>query len=250
MFLKTVAVALPVVLGGMYVSGSLGHRSWSRDVGRPQGEVMAALSDLSITDQPGAPGTDPSRSGGVPSVFRLDRTADSMRWTVMSGDKVAVTMTADFAPAAGGGTHVTAHVERGNAPDDFVVPAFRSTGVTLGLFSMALEGKLNRLTAPTTADQAGCDRLQEQFEAGNLAAGAGDRAQGLKEAMGATASTIVRLNGYKAERRRLGCADPGNDGAFRPVSDTMSAGAEAPAQSGSKPGEPMLDPTPAADRHP
>lgn len=256
MFLKTFAAALPVMLGGMYMSGSFSPGSWERDVGRPQAEVMAALADLDITRQPGSPGTDPSRSGGMQSVFRLERATDSMRWVVMSGDKVAVTMIADFSAAPGGGTHLTAHVERGDAPDDFVAPAFRSKGVTLGLFSLALEGELNKLTKPATTDLAGCEQLDAQFEESNYAASAGGRPNGLREAMGATAATVVRLNGYEAERRRLGCPDARNDGPFRPASDTMGGGDAAPPDAGPgnqrpyDPAAPMLDPTPPADRRP
>lgn len=253
MFLKTIALALPVMLGGMYVSGAFGGGEWSRDVGRPPEQVMAALEDLDIRDQPGSPGTDPSRSGGVPSMFRLTRTATAMRWTVMSGDRVATTMIADFTPAPGGGTHVVAHVERGDAPDDFVAPAFRSTGLTLGLFSMALEGEINKLTKPALADQGACDQLEERFTETNLAASANHRSHDLREAVGATATTVMRLGAYDAERRRLGCSDPGNDGPFRPVSDTMGRGDAAPADDapvGPRPGEPMLDPTPAGDRRP
>lgn len=49
-------------------------------MGRPPAEVMAALADLDITAQPGSPGTDPSRSGGVEPVFLLDRQPDRMIW--------------------------------------------------------------------------------------------------------------------------------------------------------------------------
>ncbi len=207
MFLKTFAIALPVILGGMYVSGSFGGGGWSRDVARPQSEVMRALEDLDIRDQPGSPGTDPSRSGGVAPVFNLERTADSMRWKVMSGDKVAVTMIADFKPSAdGNSTHVTAHVERGNAPDDFVSPAFRSKGITLGLFSMALEGELNELTLPAAGNPEACAKLFEQFQEANMEAGAGSRPESLRGAIGQVAATGVRLNAYEAEQRRLGAS--------------------------------------------
>lgn len=53
------------VTGMTYVSGGLGGGAYSREVGRPPAEVMDALADLDITAQPGSPGTDPSRSGGV-----------------------------------------------------------------------------------------------------------------------------------------------------------------------------------------
>jgi hypothetical protein len=50
----------------------------------------------------------------------------------MSRDKVVTTMIANFKSIDNGRqTQVTAPVERGNAPDDFVAPAFRSYGITL-----------------------------------------------------------------------------------------------------------------------
>lgn len=132
MFLKSFGFLAPVALGGLYMMGGFGG-GYERKVERPPAEVMAAVSDLSITDQPGSPGTDPSRSGGVLPTFVLERGADSMTWKVMSGTQVATTMTAHFEPLDGGTRmRVTTSVKRGDAPDDFVSPAFQSNGVTAG----------------------------------------------------------------------------------------------------------------------
>ena len=94
-----------------------------------------------IRRQHGAPGTDPAASGGVRPVFRHEQTADGVVFTIYSGDKVATRMIAHLEPLDGGRrTRIWAEVERGDAPDEQVSPAFRSTGVTLGLFSAALVG--------------------------------------------------------------------------------------------------------------
>lgn len=258
MFLKTFAIAAPVLLGGMYVTGALGGGAWSRDVAHPQAEVMRALEDLDIREQPGSPGTDPARSGGVMPLFNLERTDNSMRWKVMSGDKVAVTMIADFKPSADGQkTHVTAHVERGDAPDDFVSPALRSKGLALALFSMALEGELNELTMPAPGDPETCAKLLERFQDANMEAGAQRRPDSLKSAIGQVAATGVRLSAFEAEQRRLGCQhhDGGSD--FRPPESSMGS-ADAPGSSSGRggssgsvsftPGQPMIDPTPPGER--
>ena len=122
---------------------------YSHVVDRPQADVVAALEDLDISTQPGNPGTDPSVSGGVKPDIRLEKAADHMTWWVMAGDKVATTMTATFEPLDGGKrTRVTTSVAARRRARRRVSPAFRSTGITSGLFSMAVEGELNKMTAP------------------------------------------------------------------------------------------------------
>lgn len=246
--------AAALLIGGLYAGGVLGG-GYAREVGRPQGEVMRALEDLDITAQPGAPGTDPARSGGVKPLFRLERTADSMTWIVMSGNQVATRMIADFKAIDSTHTKVTAHVERGDAPDDFVSPAFRSKGVTLGLFSMALEGELNELTGPAT-DVAGCERLMEGLQDRMTDAAvaryeAGERQPAsLSAAMGDTARTVMTLHAVEGERRRLGCKDA-DPNSFTAPTQLMRAADDAPAQTRDGvsfvPGKPMIDPSaPAA----
>lgn len=248
---RTIAVAAPVLLGGWYLFG--GSSGYSRVVDRPPEEVAAALEDLDIREQPGSPGTDASRSGGVMPLFSHARTADGMTWTVMSGKDVAVTMTAHLTPVDGGKrTKVTATVARGNSPDDFTSPAFRSTGITMGLFGMALESELDELTAPPR-DEAGCAALQERFESGAYASPDMQEQTGLKDAIGDVAATSAKLAALQAEAHRLGCVQPGaRSDAFKPVSNRMGTGAPEmrPSQPGSrdgvsfKPGAPMVDPNP------
>jgi hypothetical protein len=213
MFFKAFGFATPVLLGGLYVTGALGEGGWSRDVARPQAEVMHALENLDIRDQPGAPATEVSRSDGTPSVLKVEQTGTSMRWVMMNGNKVTLTMIADFEPIDGGKrTHVTAHVERGDAPDDLVAPAFRSKDIALGLFSAAIEGQLNDLTKPAYGDLArdpdACARLFRQFQEENLAASAKGRSDGSGSAIARGVATTVRLRAYDARQRQLGCGRP------------------------------------------
>lgn len=252
MLLRNFGFFILFITGAGYFTGALGFGAYSREVGRPPAEVMEALADLDITAQPGSPGTDPSRSGGVQPVFRLEREADRMIWTVMSGEQVAVRMIAVVKPA-NDGKHslVTAQVERGDAPDDFVSPAFRSEGITMGLFGMALEAELNRLTAPPLADQAVCDALMADFEAGNMAAGFAERPDNLPDAVGNTAKMAIRLHAMEAELRRNGCPTERRRD-FTEVSDEMSKGGQSGMASQApvpepvegisfEPGKPMID---------
>lgn len=212
---------LAMLLGiGGYFAGAFGGSAFSRTVARPQAQVMRALSDLDVTAQPGAPGSTAAAAGGVMPEIRLETADDHMTWYVMSGKQVATKMTATFTPIDGGKqTRVEASVERGDAPDDFVSPAFRSKGLTLALFSMALEGELNKLVAPPPADPATCERMMEQFRDANLADGVGERPENLSQAIGAGAKATIRLNAMEAELRRAGC--PTDNGAFKPVESHM-----------------------------
>src|SRR5689334_8219180 len=105
---------------GAYLNGAFSG-SYARVVGAPPEEVRTALEDLDIREAPGEPATDPMRSGGVAPTFLLSQQGDDMVWTVMSRDDVAVRLIAHLEPIDGGKrTKVTASVERGDAPDDFV----------------------------------------------------------------------------------------------------------------------------------
>ena len=189
-----------------YFTGFFSPMAYTRDVGRPQAQVMQALQDLDITDQPGAPGSTPQN--GVQPRIRLEKAADRMTWFVMSGDKVAVAMTAHFEPLDNGAkTRVRASVERGDAPDDFVSPAFRSTGLTMGLFGIALEGELNRLTMPGF-NPAKCAELLQRFQNEGIervTAGGAEQPQNLGQAIGQTGKSMIRLGAMEAEMRRNGC---------------------------------------------
>jgi hypothetical protein len=241
--MRTLAGAAALILGGYYMFGGAG--SYSRVVDRPIAEVMASLEDLDIREQPGSPGTDPSRSGGVLPVFTHARTPDGMAWTVMSGKDVAVTMTAHLVAIDGGKrTKVTASVARGNASDDFVSPAFRSTGLTSALFAMALDAELDELTAPPPGNPAKCAALFERFQEGNLALPDLHERSGLKDAIGDVATATTRIAAFQQEARRMGCAPP-SGGEFREVSNRMGAADPAPAPGVTiAPGAPMIDPNP------
>ncbi|MFA6113024.1 MAG: hypothetical protein WC729_03510 [Sphingomonas sp.] len=144
MLVKTLLISVTVVAVGVY---STRPAVYSRDIDRPVGDVIAAIQDGDIRRQPGEPGTDAVRSGGVLPVINAWRTADSVTWIVKSRDQTAMTMTAKLTPTHGGaGTRLTAWVEKGNADPDYVSPAFRSPGITRGLFVGMLEKELSLLT--------------------------------------------------------------------------------------------------------
>jgi hypothetical protein len=243
---KFVAVAAPLVLGGAYFTGAF-DGGYSRTVDRPPAEVIAQLEHLDITRQPGNPGTDPSRSGGIQPLFRHDASDHGIVFTVMSGDKVAVTMTADVTPLDGGKrSRVTAHVARGDAPDDFVSPAFRSTGLTMGLFAMALEDELNELTAPPPGDPAKCAALFDRFQRENEGDADLHEQHDTRDAIGDVAKITVRLGAYEADARRMGCIDTharaGDD--FAPLRSEMQPARSSSFPRAIRPGRPMLDPNP------
>lgn len=248
---KGVLALLAIVGTGGYFAGAFGSGGgYARTVGKPQAEVMAALESLDVTAQPGAPGSTADAAGGVQPMFRLEKAADHMTWYVMSGDKVATAMTATFAPTDGGkATRVVASVERGDAPDDLVSPAFRSADLTMGLFGMALEGELDALTAPPPVDPAKCDEIRNEIMLGNMAA-IGGRPDNLQQAVGGTAKTVMRIAATAQQLRAAGCATDGNQGEFKPVSTMMGSGGDARSDAGSsapvdgvsfEPGKPMID---------
>jgi len=251
---KGLGILALLLFAGGYFTGAFGPQSYSRTVARPQAQVMSALEQLDLTAQPGAPGSTAEAAGGIKPLFRLAKTADQMTWYVMSGDKVATTMTASFEPIDGGkATRISTRVQRGDAPDDFVSPAFRSKGLTTALFAIAIEGEVNKLVAPPAASRESCDKLMDNFRDSNLTAGI-DRPAGLSQGVAAGAKTIMRLNAMEAEMRRNGC-DTNNNGAFPPMRQQMAAqdagsnSGGAASMSGAAstytPGKPMLDPKPS-----
>lgn len=247
MSMKAFGLLAPLVCGGLYFTGALGG-GYARDVDGTPARVMAAVADLDIREQPGSPGTDPGRSGGVRPAFRTERTANSITWIVLSGNQVATRMTATFEPLDGGRrTRITAQVARGDAPDDLVSPAFRSEGLTLGLFSMALESELDEMVAPQGAWNDACQRIMDRFESGAYAPPPGPR-DNLKQAVGETMRTIGTIREVRAELLRNGCNPdrPGGESGFRPISNVM--GSAPPASTGAggasfEPGRPMVDPS-------
>lgn len=249
-FLAPVGLLAAALLyfGGFFSS------SYSRDVERPVQEVMASLEGLDVRKEPGSPGTDPSRSGGVLPDFKLEREPGKMTWLVMAGDKVATRMIATLEPIKDGtATRITASVERGDAPDDVTSPAFRSEKITLGLFAAALETQVNKLTM---AWGAHCDELMEQLLNGGPAPGSDDRSS-LGAAIGSTSRDIMRLGAIDTKLRAAGC-DPAqrseNAAPFQinervggapatmdaPIMQDGPPAHDAPRF---EPGKPMLDPT-------
>lgn len=235
MSLKGFLILVPVALGGWYFAGGSG--GFSRDVDRTPAQVAAAIADLDIRRQPGSPGSDPTASGGVAPVFTHERTADGVVFTVMSGEHVATRMIAHLEPLDGGRrTRVWAEVERGDAPDAQVSPAFRSTGITLGLFGSALGDELDDLVSPPRRSVAECQEMERRLLEANAPAD------------GNAFRAIAAVNAVGAELRRQGCDTSAHaDRPFAQVSNQMgSAPASAmgaPSAEGVSfhPGRPMVD---------
>lgn len=210
MLLKSLGLCVPLAAGALYFGGVF-DAGYSRDVGKSPDQVLAALEDLDVRRQPGSPGTDPSRSGGVEPLFRTERTDKAISFVVMSGNEVATRMTAHLEPLDGGArTRVTATVERGDAPDERTSPAFRSEGLTMGLFASALQDELDRLEAPPQATAQFCRDLEQRLLAQN-----GPTQNGV--------AAIARVHQMGAEMRRNGCPldGPGGGEDFQPVRSQM-----------------------------
>ena len=210
--LRASALTAVLVALGVWSSGVMGG-GYSRTVDKPPAEVAAAIADLDIRKAPGAPGTDPMSSGGQVPDFRLESAPDHVSYIVMAHGEVAMTMTAWLKPIDGGRrTKVTATVTRGPAPDDYVSPAFRSNGITMGLFAIELEGEIDKLVFPPGKWTAECDAIVASFEAGNEGMGM-DRGSGsLTQAMGNTAKFSMRLGQYDKELKAAHCPQPSNNG--------------------------------------
>jgi hypothetical protein len=237
MSLKFMILLVPIAVGGWYVVGGPGA-ALSREVDRPPEAVAAAIADLDISRQPGAPGSDPAAAGSVRPVFRHERTADGIVFTVYSGDLVATRMIAHLEPLDGGRrTRVWAEVERGDAPDAQVSPAFRSTGVTLGLFNAALGDELDDLVSPPRRSAAECQELEQQLLEANAPA---DRNP---------LRAIAAVRAVQSELRSRGCDTGAHaDRPFQQVSNRMGSappasamGAPPPEGVSFAPGRPMVD---------
>jgi hypothetical protein len=231
-FIALCGIAAPTA----YFMGMFGHGGIDRVVGKPPEEVRSALMDLDIRNAPGEPASDPSRSGGVTPSFELSQDGNDMVWTVMSGNDVAVRMIAHLEPIEGGTkTHVTASVQRGNAPDDLVAPAFRSSGTTLGLFSIVLDDELDDLTRPANADPAACQKIVDDFQNGPM-----DDQRGF----GAVAKATMRLSALETKLKAAGC-DTGFKKFDEPTPQLSDSGSapDLPAQGNVsfEMGKPMVD---------
>jgi hypothetical protein len=202
---------------------------YERVVDRPPAAVAAGIADLDIRDAPGSPGTDPGASGGTLPTFTVERGDDRVSYLVHAGGEVAVRMTAWLEPLDGGRrTRVTTSVERGPAPDDLVSPAFRSKGITLGLFAAMLEEELDDLVFAIGPWGPHCDAVMARFEARNMANVAMHQPSGLTDAIAGTAKAAMSISAMDKELKIAGCpanahsdAPRGKDG-FIEVSDTMS----------------------------
>lgn len=243
MSLKAFLFLAPVALGGWYFTSGSGT-GFSQEVDKSPQQVLAAIADLDIRRQPGAPGTNAAASGGVPSEFRTERTADGISFVVMSGNQVATRMIAHVEPLDGGRrSRVTAEVVRGEAPDERVAPAFRSNGVTLGLFSAALRDELGTATSPPRKSLEECRQLEIQLLDANPPTDNGMEAMRAIHRMsrelrsqGCNPGEAVRLNGPMPEAsERMGAAPP-----------HAARGAPPPGPS-FEPGRPMVDVRPGAD---
>ena len=206
MLLRSLGLFVPLAAGGLWFGGAF-DAGYVREVDKSPAEVIAALEDLDIREQPGSPGTDASRSGGVMPEFRTEKSGDAISFVVMSGDQVATRMTAHVEPIDGGArTRVTATVERGDAPDERTSPAFRNRGLTMGLFMSAIQDELNELESPPTASAEQCREMLENMNSGPT---------------NSEAAAIIRVHQMEAELRRNGCSTR-SGGDFAPVSSQMT----------------------------
>ena len=247
MSLKVFLFLAPVALGGWYVtSGSGGGGGFSQEVDKTPQQVLAEISDLDIRRQPGAPGLNPAASGGVPSSFRTERTAEGITFVVMSGNQVATRMIARLEPLDGGRrTRVTAQVDRGDAPDERVPPAFRSTGTTLALFSAALRDELGTATSPPRKSIEECRQMEIQLLDSNP--GTDNPIEAIRsihrmsrelQSQGCNPGEAVRLNGpMQAPSERMG-----------PSPLRATRGVPPAAEPSFEPGRPMVDARPGGGR--
>jgi hypothetical protein len=212
--IKEAGGVLALLVGGLYAFG--GFDAYPRTVdGSPQ-DVMAELADLDIREMPGEPGSTAEAAGGVTPRIQLRRAPGRLEWVVLSGSQVATTMIARFEPVDGGArTRIVAEVLRGDAPEAFTSPAFRSEGVTLGLFQGALDAEIDEMVSPGWGPE--CDAISEELLA---------RSQAAPIAEGNPFGAIARVGGMHAELVARGCNPDKAPGAgeFRPVSDSMNGG--------------------------
>ena len=181
---------------GAWISGALNF-GYSRTVQRPQAEVMAALEDLDITAQPGAPGTDPSvgrREAAVPSrqgPERDDLVRDERRSGCDPHDRQL--------RAAEQWRRDPRHHQRGarrrtRRPRLPRLPLARL--ITRGLFSMAVEGELNKPDRARAITKT-ADECQDIFVRDMAGAGMkmdeASRHGSLSQAIGAGAMTSMRM---------------------------------------------------------
>lgn len=197
-----------VILAGLgwYLFGG---PSYSRTVGRQPADVANAVANLDIRTAPGAPGSTAVQGTGEVPTFTVERKGDRVIHVVHARDQVAMRLITRLVPTDDGkSTKVTAWVERGDAPDDYVSPAFRSKGTTMGLFSLVLDDKLNKLVDGPLVWDPKCDAIIARFENRN---GGFPSPQAepntLGGAMARTARDGMAIAGLSQELRAAGCPD-------------------------------------------
>lgn len=252
MFLKAFIGMSAIVGGALYFMSDSGY---ARTVDASPDKVRSGLYALDIRNAPGAPATDPSQSGGLPSSFAVTQEGNDMVWTVTNGSEVAVRMIAHLEPIDGGQrTKVTARIERGNAPDDHVAPLFRSTGTTMGLFSMVLEDTLDKVVFPVGEWTSACDAIMARFEERNAANIDQHSPRGMSQAFAGGAKAAMSIAAMDKELKAAGCPQPSSQEGWDPALGMMEPkvrddGPAAPVvrEGNAEPtfGQPMIDPSQA-----
>lgn len=200
--LKSGGMILLGAVGSAYLAGAFDTYPRTVD-GTPQA-VMASVVDLDIREQPGAPGSTAESAGGVKPTFRTVRGTDKIEWIAMSGGETAMTLTASFEPVGADRTKIRAWVTRGDAPDERVSPAFRSSGLTLGLFHAALDSEIAEMTAPVWGPH--CDDKRDELMAGLAGEGlAMAEADDITESVVAVGGAAAGLARVRRELIAAGC---------------------------------------------
>ncbi len=161
--LKGLLVASPVVGTALYFTGTFDAGSaYPRTVDGSPAEIMRELADLDVREQPGAPGsTSEIRRRGDPALppsagrgaARLDR--DERHRGRHDDDR-------DVRAGRRRRAHrIMASVVRGDAPEAYTSPAFRSEGLTQALFEAALDTELNELAAAGWGPE--CDAIRDEL---------------------------------------------------------------------------------------
>ena len=123
-----------------------------------------------------------------------------------------------------------------------MAPAFRSEGITLGLFSVVLEDELDELIRPKTGiTKPECQELFEKLMAANAPEG------GHKSGFAGVARTAMTLSAVEQELKAKGC-DTGFKDSWEQPTEYLSEGSGSPPpvvrreeDVSFKPGKPMVD---------
>lgn len=196
---------------------------FSHVIDKPQSELVAALADMDFEKSTDFAGPNLINAAGIKTEVRLEKAADHLTWWMMTGDKVAMTMTASFEPIDGGKrTRLTTAVARGDAPDAIVAPVFQSPGAVAALFAIAIDAKLQEADDPPRASTETCTALMDRFRDENLAdPDLQGRPDGFAQGVGQAAKTIARLRRMEAEARLRGCPIDRAGRDFAPVSNKV-----------------------------